>query len=450
MTDVAAVGAGSAPTPTEPPPDGFLTIRGGVGGMSFQLEELLRGAGYLEGMVQQLLEVEAETLRIQHSLEPFLRDSFHTGCLALDAIAGSRNRLATVRQDLAEVGSAVRSSHHDYLETEARNARPHAPGFDQFRASGAPWPFNLGRDLAEEAFNRLIPDSFTSADVLRPIMDNALLADLQPRHVNVLKMEESSVEINPSMAESLRRTEQLHARNDGEIEVIQFGSGGSSSWMVLIPGTQPDSPSTNPFDIAGIGEAMAYHSAQVAPAIRQALRDAGARPGQEVVAVGHSQGGIHAMNLAQDKAFLGEFNLKYVLTAGSPVGDITPEPGISSLHLEHVQDWVPGTDGRVNQDTKDRVTVTLTNDVATPGGADPGLGPGHDQENYASGAELVARSKDESLAASAAAFAAVVGAGGAAKVTRYKLERAPVTVHSGTPADTRRSVRETKREAATR
>jgi hypothetical protein len=238
--------------------------------------------------------------------------------------------------------------------------------------------------------------------------------------------------VDPSMAESLRRLERLHSLNDGEIEVIGFETSGSASWMVLIPGTQPDSPSTNPFDIQGIGEAVGYDSEEVVPAVGQALREAGAAAGDQVVAVGHSQGGIHAMNLSRNKAFLSEFDLKYVLTAGAPVGDITPEPGISSLHLEHVQDWVPGTDGRMNADTKDRVTVTLTDEVKSPEGQDPGIGPGHGQENYARGAELVVASRDPSLAASATAFAGIVGAGGAVKVTRFKLKRDPLPDRRGT------------------
>jgi pimeloyl-ACP methyl ester carboxylesterase len=196
--------------------------------------------------------------------------------------------------------------------------------------------------------------------------------------------------------------------------------------MVLIPGTQPEAPDTNPFDIPGVGEALGYDSEEVVPAIGQALREAGAQAGEQVVAVGHSQGGAHAMNLSRNKAFLSEFDLRYVLTAGAPAGGISSEPGIAALHLEHVQDWVPGSDGRVNPDTKDRVTVTLNNDVKTPEGEDPGLGPGHRLENYAAGAELVAASRDTSLAASTAAFAGVVGVGGAARVTHFKLERSPL------------------------
>jgi hypothetical protein len=147
--------------------------------------------------------------------------------------------------------------------------------------------------------------------------------------------------------------------------------------------------------------------------------------------VGYSQGGIHAMNLSQDKAFLAEFDLKFVLTAGSPVGGITPEPGISSLHLEHEQDWVPGADGLASPDTKDRVTVTLTNALEVPPLADFGLGPGHRLGNYTAGAEAVAASQDLSLRTSTAALAAVVGTGGAATVTRFALRREALPPQSG-------------------
>jgi len=403
--------------------------------MSFQLEELLRGAGTLDDLVQQLVAIEEEARQVQDCLELFLYDSYDTGCNALNAVAESRKQVGKVRQELVEVSGSVRASHRDYEAAEAKNARPHALSFDQYRFSDAPVLLSLGRDLTEEGYNRLIPDGYELSDILRTLLDSPLVATYQPRPISIEKMGITDEDVDPSMAESLRRLERLHARNDGEVEVIRFDNNGSASWMVLIPGTQPDSPPTNPFDMQGIGEAMGYDSEEVVPAVGAALREAGAEAGDQVVAVGHSQGGIHAMNLSRDKAFLSEFDLKYVLTAGAPVGGISAESGISSLHLEHVQDWVPGADGRINADTKDRVTVTLTNEVKTPEGEDSGIGPGHDQENYAAGAELVEASHDESLAASTAAFAGVIGAGGVAKVTRFKLERAPLQVlRPATPA----------------
>ncbi len=69
------------------------------------------------------------------------------------------------------------------------------------------------------------------------------------------------------------------------------------------------------------------------------------------------------------------------------------------------------------------MTVTLTNNLTLPPPQDFGLGPGHNLENYAAGAEAVSASRDPSLLASTAALAAVVGAGGSATVTRFSLRR---------------------------
>ncbi|MFF2844593.1 hypothetical protein [Paenarthrobacter sp. NPDC057981] len=426
MADAAPIGAGAAPTPSPPPPDGSLRIQGGVGGISFQLEELVRGADQLDATVRQLLGIEEEARRVQDALMPYLSDSFESGCLAIDEVAESRKDVGRLRQALGDVSASVRASHRDYVETEAGNTRPHlfGPGAMMFPDPGHLFP--LGRDLTEDILNLVVSPGLEAEQVLGLMVGSPLLAAFQPRPVSVTKVGETAEDVQPSLAGSLRRLEKVYDRNNGEIEVIEFDNSGSSSWMVLIPGTQPNTPSSNPFDIQGIGEAVGYRSADVAPAVAQALREAGAEAGDQVVAVGHSQGGVHAMNLSRDKAFLSEFDLKFVLTAGAPVGGIVPEPGISSLHLEHVQDWVPGTDGHMNPDTKDRVTVTLTEHVQTPEGEGPGLGPGHNQENYAKGAELVAASDDPSLVASTAAFAGVVGAGGAAKVTRFKLTRDPL------------------------
>jgi hypothetical protein len=123
------------------------------------------------------------------------------------------------------------------------------------------------------------------------------------------------------------------------------------------------------------------------------------------------------------------------------VGGINPGAGISSLHLEHRQDWVPGADGVPSPDTRDRVTVTLQNRVLTPVGQDPGLGPGHRLANYEAGARAVSASGDPSLVASTAALAGVVGAGGAATATRFQLVRAPKAQEPGRRSEDQRPAR---------
>ena len=146
------------------------------------------------------------------------------------------------------------------------------------------------------------------------------------------------------------------------------------------------------------------------------------------------------MNLAADELFLDEYDVKYVLTAGSPVGGIIPAAGISTLHLEHRADWVPGSDGVPSPDTRNRVTVTMDNLVWTPPGESAGIGPGHRLSNYQEGARLVAASDDPSLVASTAVLGGALGAGGAATATRFALSRPKAPEHQR-PVDLRRDTR---------
>ena len=55
---------------------------------------------------------------------------------------------------------------------------------------------------------------------------------------------------------------------------------------------------------------------------------------------------------------------------------------------------MPGADGVPNPDTKERVTVTLTNPLEIPPLDEFGLGPGHSLDNYAAGARDVTASRD--------------------------------------------------------
>jgi hypothetical protein len=261
--------------------------------------------------------------------------------------------------------------------------------------------------------------------VVRTLVAIPAFAFLRPRPINVSRGETITKNVDLSAAGILAELNNVSDSAEGEIEVVQVEKDGGRAWVVLIPGTQPGNPpgGSNPLDEAGIAEALGYNSTETSKAIRQALHEAGAAAGETVVAVGHSQGGIHAMNLGQDKAFLAEYDLKFVMTAGSPVGGITPEAGIGSLHLEHEDDWVPGADGKANPDTKDRVTVTMTNPVSLAPGEDPGIWSAHKLTRYEEGAKLVQLSSDPSLVASTATLGGILGVGGVAKVSRFKLGR---------------------------
>ena len=304
--------------------------------------------------------------------------------------------------ELERLCSEVRASHREYESAEARNTLllrigRTGPGYGPLWGLFGLPPLTV-RDTVEDEFSlapgRLalllgLPAGAAAAGgrrrggvraAIRGLTDAPGLEFLRPRPVRIAGRETRTEEADVSPAGLLLRAEAV-GRNSGDIEVLRLGERGNRAWAVIIPGTQLDGlpQGTNPFDAAGIAEGLGYDSAETAAAIRQALAEAGAEAGDQVAAVGYSQGGIHAMNLGRDKAFLADYELKFVLTAGSPVGGIEPRAGTSSLHLEHEQDWVPGADGMPNPDLRDRVTVTLTSsDPRTRmAGAGHGAGPRH-------------------------------------------------------------------------
>ncbi|WP_457973194.1 hypothetical protein [Arthrobacter sp. D1-17] len=450
--------------------DGHLLVRGGVAGISFQLEELGAGARGLGGLARDLAAVEAAAYRIWSELGQYQNDPPSSGVESVTAIWEGRRAVAAVRAELQDIGSQVQACLQEYEEAEYEAASQLRLSTDSLKLvppqlqdafpGGAADPLSLdvGRLLnrdSSEALTGSYPLMLVALTGTNPMLMGEALAmaaetgmkgtgipivtralvegvrpDLMPRPVAAFPGTSADVDLDASPAGLLARARTLDAGNPGTIEVIRTAGGGSEAFIVVVPGTQPgNTGGPNPFDEAGIAEALGFGSEHTSAAIRSALRQAGAEAGAQVVAVGYSQGGIHAMNLSQDKAFLTEYDLRYVLTAGSPVGGITPAPGITSLHLEHRQDWVPGADGAPNPDTRDRVTVTLQDRLLTPPGEDPGLGPGHRLINYEDGARAVAASSDPSLMASTAALAAVVGAGGGATATRFQLVRTPKTQH---------------------
>lgn len=169
--------------------------------------------------------------------------------------------------------------------------------------------------------------------------------------------------------------EQLdHTREDvsgpGAVQVTRVSPDAEDApervWLVALPGTQGGDYrdaagwSTNAFDISGNAEAMTLDSQHVARGVQEALAAAGARPGDAVVPMGYSQGGIHAARLAADPGLAEVYDMQGLVTIGSPTGEIALDQDIEALHLEHDQDVVAGLDGRGNPQGTHRTTVTFS------------------------------------------------------------------------------------------
>ena len=98
----------------------------------------------------------------------------------------------------------------------------------------------------------------------------------------------------------------------GRVRVVEVVRGdGGSAWVVVVPGTQEWSPraGANPFDLTTDVRALTGDATLAAAGVAAALdvvRGPGrvaVDPGDPVVLVGHSQGGILAAALASDPGF---------------------------------------------------------------------------------------------------------------------------------------------------
>ncbi|TPF97145.1 hypothetical protein EP30_04150 [Bifidobacterium sp. UTCIF-39] len=143
---------------------------------------------------------------------------------------------------------------------------------------------------------------------------------------------------------------------------------GSTAWMVTIPGT--DGKIDSPFDWFTNMELMSDKHRATADSVRmvdEAMRQAGIQPGDPVAMVGHSQGGIVAATMASD--FADKYNIKHVVTAGSPIANHSIKDGITVTSVEMEDELVSALDGAPNPSNPDWVTVSGT---SPPMGSDKG------------------------------------------------------------------------------
>ncbi len=122
MAEATPSGSGGPLVPLEPATDGDMRIRGGVGGIRFQLEELMAGAAELEGLADELAAVEIGVRRIWEELCPYQYDPRPSGTAALIAVGEGGQSVRAVREELQHLSSQVRASHRDYEAAESRAA----------------------------------------------------------------------------------------------------------------------------------------------------------------------------------------------------------------------------------------------------------------------------------------------------------------------------------------
>ncbi|MDD7928203.1 hypothetical protein [Microbacterium thalli] len=210
-------------------------------------------------------------------------------------------------------------------------------------------------------------------------------------------------------------------RGDDQLRVERYPQpGGGNHFAVFVAGTR--SPlgfgGSEPLDMTS--NVQLYSGARSASydAVIAALRDAGARPGDEVLAIGHSQGGAITSRLATDSPFTVVGNV----TFGSPVQVAAPAH-TTEVTVRHTDDPIPALQAGGHPVAVGGPASFVAERVADPGAGIGDLALGaHAMDAYGETAALVDGSDDPRVSALHELLSEFAG-DAPAVVTTYEVRR---------------------------
>lgn len=174
-----------------------------------------------------------------------------------------------------------------------------------------------------------------------------------------------------SLADVLAGLSHRNLGRPGEIDVrLLTGADGHRRVIVDVPGTKNWALDGHNPDVTSLAtnlRAVAGRVTTYERGVIEALRQAGVRPDDDILLVGHSEGGLVAINAARhlmSGATSREFHVSHVVTAGAPIGLIAGgiPRSVDVLALENDGDVVPHLDGATNPDRVNLTTATVHHD----------------------------------------------------------------------------------------
>ena len=180
----------------------------------------------------------------------------------------------------------------------------------------------------------------------------------------------------------------------GQVRIERYGNAEHPAWLVYIGGTVEWSPtgSSDPWDMTSNVTAVADQEAGSYRAVLKAMQAAGVQPGDPVLPVAHSQGGL----IANELVARGEINAVGMVTFGSPETGLPLPDGLPAIAVEHSDDIVPALGSTAHEDGRLYVRRELFAGTAVP--ADEPL-PAHQLVGYRDTARLVDGSPDPTVLA---------------------------------------------------
>lgn len=205
-----------------------------------------------------------------------------------------------------------------------------------------------------------------------------------------------AVDAPRSVSDLVTALAERNEGDSGEISVsFVFGAGGIRHAIVDIPGTKSWSALPTPDVTSMATNLRAIDGAKTSyeRGVLQAMAQAGVTEHDDVMLVGHSEGGMVAVAAARDA--VGTFHVSHVVTAGAPIGrSVGGVPrSVQVLALEDGHDIVPKLDGADNPDLPNVTTVVGGPDHSSIGGNH------HLQDSYLPLAESVDASDNASIRA---------------------------------------------------
>ena len=163
-----------------------------------------------------------------------------------------------------------------------------------------------------------------------------------------------------SITQLLERLSQLSSKRQPTVGIDLFQTAADyRTAIVYIPGTQTLGlgDGSNPLDLQSNILAMQGNGLAASErAVSEAMKQAGIVATDEVIFVGHSQGGMVAGNLAHHPA---GYITAGLVTIGAPIAQLKLSK-VPVMAIEHVNDPIPNASGRVNPLTKNWVTIQRT------------------------------------------------------------------------------------------
>jgi hypothetical protein len=183
-----------------------------------------------------------------------------------------------------------------------------------------------------------------------------------------------------------------HPENNGTIEVQTItATDGGRRHVVYLPGLDDENPLHIDSDVRDVGAALGLEAGiptAYGAGVLQAMHQAGVDPAEQVLLVGHSQGGMQAAALAAQGT---PYDVTQVVTLGSPVVPGELPAGVEELSLEHEGDPIPLLDFGAADDLPQHVTVTFASGMtASP----DDLMADHGFPHYSAGAAATEHSAD--------------------------------------------------------